>query len=73
MKSPVLSKMPWNTSLSELCKYLGVDYKTVQEAARGLYGADMKWHDARFDVCATYLCIDRATQAGMIRGLLPEG
>lgn len=66
-------RRPKDPRLSELCKYLCVTENAVLEASRALYGADTRAHDARFDVCATYLCIEAAEKAGMVRGLLSEG
>ena len=60
-------------SLAELCLYLGVLPASVQGLSVRLFGAHTAAHDARYDVCATYLCIQKATEKGMIRGLLPEG
>jgi DNA polymerase III epsilon subunit-like protein len=60
-------------NLAELCHYLGVTSEIVSKLHNRLFGGDGAWHDARFDVCATLLCIEKATSAGMVRGLLPEG
>lgn len=65
-------KRPKNPSLSELCKYLAVTDEEVLGASCGLYGVNTNQHDARYDVCATYLCLQHATERGMLRGFLPE-
>lgn len=65
-------RKPKNPSLIEVCEYLGVKDEAVLRASCDLYGANTNHHDARFDVCATYLCIKSATERGMLRGLLPE-
>jgi DNA polymerase III epsilon subunit-like protein len=64
-------RRPKNPNLSELCKHLGVLPETVHDAVSEFFEANTHIHDARYDVCATYLCIRAATRAGMVRGLFP--
>lgn len=65
-------RKPKNPSLPELCKYLTVTEDEALGASCALYGVNTNHHDARYDVCATYLCVKHAEQRGMLRGLLPE-
>lgn len=66
-------RRPKPPSLTELCEYLGVTDSAIISMRVGLFEGACSWHDARFDACATYLCVKRAAERGLLRGLIPEG
>ena len=51
--------------LQELCAFLGVCDCEVKKAVSDFYGADIGFHDARFDTSALYLCVNKCIQKGI--------
>jgi len=66
------SRRPKYPSLNDLCEYLNVRTPDISGLCEELFNYRGRQHDARYDVCATLLCIQKAEQAGMIRGLLTK-
>lgn len=66
-------RRPKAPNLAELCTYLGVTSAMISDLHYYLFGLDGNWHDAQFDACATYLCVRRGEDLGLIRGLNPKG
>lgn len=66
------SRRPKMPSLTELCDYVGIGKGEASELATSLYGSRSAAHDARYDVCATYLCLEKAEAKGLLRDLLPK-
>ena len=66
-------RKPKSPSLAEVCESLGVKREDVLRACGELYDCSSAPHDARYDACATLLCIERGFRRGLIRGILPEG
>ena len=48
--------------LQELCAFLGISDCEIQKIASDFYGADIGFHDARFDTTALYLCVNKCIQ-----------
>ncbi len=55
--------------LSELCDHYGVRDVDVRFEAEELFGYANGFHDAKFDVTATYLAVNKAIKAGDLSGL----
>ena len=45
--------------LSELCSFLGITDNEVLTACKGLFGANVGYHDARFDTTAVCLAVNK--------------
>ena len=56
--------------LIELAAYLGLTDEEIQQNADVWFGGGAAAHDARFDAAMTFLCLKRATEKGMLRGVL---
>ena len=53
--------------LEELAAFLGISTGHIREASSRLFGPEaVRYHDARYDVTATYLCYREAYRRGMI-------
>ena len=53
--------------LEELIGYFNIKEKTINEKTRELFQCkDLGYHDARFDATATYLCVMKALDKGLI-------
>jgi DNA polymerase-3 subunit epsilon len=61
---------PKPPKLTELAQHFDLDEGLIAEKAALWFGGGGTLHDARFDTAATYLCLERATQKGLIRGIL---
>lgn len=74
MRIPVSGqRRPKDPNLSELCDYLGVTKDAIEKCEKIFFKESSRQHDARYDACATFLCIAKASNRGMVRGILPEG
>lgn len=59
----------WPT-LEELTDFFGVKHKDIVNASKELFNCnDIGFHDARYDIVATYLCYTIAAERGLIRQL----
>ena len=56
--------------LIELAAYLGLTDEEISERADEWFGGGAAAHDARFDAAMTFLCLKKATEKGMLRGVL---
>lgn len=56
--------------LIELAAYLGLTDEEIAQNADNWFGGGAAAHDARFDAAMTFLCVKRAQEKGMIRGIL---
>ena len=61
---------PKPPKLGELCTHFGITEDLVAEKSAEWFGGGAQAHDARYDTVATYLCLEKATQLGKIRGVL---
>lgn len=48
--------------LSELCEFLGISEKDIQNGAQKLFNASSTFHDARFDTSAVYLAVNKGLE-----------
>lgn len=54
--------------LEELIAYFKIKEKTINDATRDYFASkDLGYHDARFDTTATYLCLIKALDMGLIK------
>lgn len=50
--------------LSELCEFYGIEEQTIYEEAERLFGESGKFHDARYDTTALFLCANAGVRSG---------
>ncbi len=48
--------------LSELCSFLDITEKEIGDVTEKLFGADLSYHDARFDTAAVYLIANKGIE-----------
>ena len=53
--------------LSDLCAYLSVTDGVIKSACNNFFGADTGYHDARFDTCALFLCMNEYFKNGAFK------
>lgn len=70
MNLPSSGKRPKPPKLRELARYYELSDEAIAAFTCDCFGDPASAHDARFDVCATYLCVKAAQDAGDLRGLL---
>ena len=70
MKRKFQTYRPKPPKLVELKEYFGIADEEVEEAAGVFFGGGDVAHDARFDTAMTYLCLKKASELGMVKGLL---
>lgn len=61
---------PKPPSLKELAAFFAIDSETIIQWAQEHFGQVRGAHDARYDVSATYLCVVKAIEQGLLRNLL---
>lgn len=55
--------------LGELVEFMGITERMIKQTAEELFGSkDLRAHDARYDVTATYLCYQKGLESGYLAG-----
>ena len=70
MERKVRTGRPKPPKLEELAAHFGVTAEAAQALSAAAFGGGGDQHDARYDAAVTYLCLEAATRAGAVRGIL---
>ena len=55
--------------LEELCAHYAIQPDAIADICRQLFSCNSDWHDARWDACATYACVQAARKCGDVLGV----